>query len=91
MKIKKVSRVYLTVEIEQPWTKKDSDWISKGRIKAEELKRLIRASNLDDLGTVDWQVEDPTVCSFCGYDWEEDEEGPVCCDKAQREHHGELA
>ena len=34
-----------------------------------------------DTAEVNWDTE--TTCSFCGYEWEEDENGcPVCCNKA---------
>ena len=87
MKTHKTTRVYLTVEVEEPWESKPADWASRGRLKRDELNRLLGASNLDYLGDVDWHVEAGDYCSHCGYDWEEDETGcPVCCDAAIKEH-----
>ena len=36
---------------------------------------------------VDVECDTVEVCSFCGYEWELDENGvPACCDKAVAEH-----
>ena len=89
MKITKTTRVFLTVEIEDPayMNPSPNDWANHGRKKMDEVKRLLRASGIDDLGRVDFEVDAPTVCSFCGYDWEEDADGPMCCGSAQVEWH----
>ena len=88
-KVTRTTRVYITIEVDEPQYFKPSpqDWGNLGFKKADEVRRLLRASGLDDLGTVTFEVEAPTVCSFCGYDWElaQDDEGPACCDAAQVE------
>lgn len=87
-KITKTTRVFLTIEVEEPWNSsaKPHQWASDGRAKADELKRLLNAANIDGLSNVDWHVESPEVCSLCGIGWEVDEDGcPMCCSKAQLE------
>ena len=76
-KVTKTTRVYLTVEVEDPDYLNPSphDWANHGHKKMDEVRRLLRASGISDLGGVNFEVEAPTVCSFCGYDWEEDGEG----------------
>ena len=46
--------------------------------------------HVDDVDHVTEVVEYKDICSFCGYDWEEDQAPeslgmPLCCDKAQDE------
>ena len=36
-------------------------------------------------------VKSDTVCVFCGFPWETDENGPVCCNKAISEWHDHQA
>lgn len=88
MKVKKITRVYLTIEVEEPWG--DRSWAERGREKRDAVARLIGASGIDNLSSVDWHVESPEVCSFCGEELEEDEDGPMCCVAAQDEHRSAL-
>lgn len=61
----------------------------------EEIAQQIRR-HVDELPSrgnrgVDVVYETETVCSHCGYSWEEDENGPLCCSKAQEEWDAEKA
>lgn len=55
------------------------------RDEGEEIKRQVLRHC--DVGrhdvSLDWDVR--VFCSFCGYDPEEDSDGPVCCTAAQNE------
>lgn len=85
-KITKTTRVYLTIEVEEPW-RNDSPhkWGMRGRNTMDEVRRLLDAANITGIGQMDYIVESPTVCSLCGCEWEEDEDGPLCCVAAQKE------
>lgn len=54
------------------------EWVS-------EINEFMRDHRSQDpvLLSIERQYQDQ--CSFCGYTWEEDAEGPVCCEKAQTE------
>lgn len=85
-KVTRTTRVYLTIEVEEPWrNEKAHQWGERGRHAMDEVKRLITAANITGLGGMDYVVEALTVCSFCGYEWEEDEDGPMCCNAAGEE------
>lgn len=86
-KTTKTTRVYLTVEVDDPdyLHPSPNDWANHGHKKMDEVRRLLRASGISDLGTVNFEVEAPTLCSLCGGAWEEDEDGPLCCCAAQEE------
>ncbi|RMD61431.1 hypothetical protein D6833_08260 [Candidatus Parcubacteria bacterium] len=48
---------------------------------AQEIQR-----HVDEIGAVRVEYDVVEVCEFCGYDWEEDEDGcPVCCTAALKE------
>lgn len=57
----------------------------------DEFNEFIRDHrSRDDMRlTVQNKYEDQ--CSHCGYEWELDEDGPVCCEKAQAEWNAEKA
>lgn len=40
--------------------------------------------HVDNVGLL--HLEWDWICSFCGRDWEEDEDGPLCCTKAVEEY-----
>ncbi len=87
--------VDLRIECEAPshvgrWAKtlerraKELDnWVSE----FEEFMRDHRSQDPVSLNVVrDYQDQ----CSFCGYEWEVDEAGPVCCLAAQEEWNKNL-
>ena len=40
--------------------------------------------HVDDVGYVEYDYDEYSECSFCGSEWEEDEEGiPMCCQQAK--------
>ena len=80
-KVTKTVHAYITIEVDQP-TWKGTPWGREAQEKSSEVRRLINAASISGLGRVSYEVEAPTVCSFCGYGWEEDADGPCCCDKA---------
>jgi len=48
---------------------------------ADEIKR-----HVDNIGCVSVEHDTRYVCEYCGYEWEEDENGvPLCCVKAEEE------
>jgi hypothetical protein len=49
----------------------------------DQIKR-----HVDEVGDVSVDFDTESVCSHCGREWEEDENGePVCCDSAIAEHN----
>lgn len=87
-KITKTTRVYLTIEVDEPWGSnlKPWSWATLGNTKSKELQRLLEASQIHGLGCVDSNTERVNVCSLCGAEWEAFEDGcPTCCDAAQEE------
>jgi len=57
---------------------------------AEDLEELLKEHDAFSKHRVTLEREEFDVCSFCGCDWEVDEEGtPVCCEKAVAEHEAE--
>lgn len=64
-------------------------WGRESEQQQEALCQGIAASirrHVDDVGQVRVVWDSKQVCSFCGMEWEEDEDGcPVCCGGAQDE------
>lgn len=86
MKVKPITRVYLTVEITEPrFTKDPREWAKRGHKRCADIGRLLHAAGFDDIGEVGYEVEEPARCSLCGSEWEEDADGPLCCTAAQNE------
>jgi len=55
----------------------------------EEIARQVKR-HIDGVGYVAVVWDSREVCSFCGYDWEVDENGvPLCCEKAVEEYKEE--
>ncbi len=54
--------------------------------KANEIRDAVKR-HIDDVKSVDVEWDNVSVCSHCGYTWEEDPETnePQCCRKAQEE------
>jgi hypothetical protein len=52
-----------------------------------EFDEFIRDHRSQDPVSLNVEREYQDVCSHCGYEWDEDENGlPCCCDKAQAEY-----
>lgn len=50
----------------------------------EDIKRQMKR-HVDGYQYCGVNWTDLEVCSFCGEEWEEDEEGPLCCKRAVKE------
>ena len=90
-KVNVVKRVYLTIEIEEPWlTRKPNDWTKRGYDLVSRVAKLISASEISYLDSVDWRVESRDECSLCHLEYEVGDNGPLCCDEAQAEWQAQL-
>lgn len=83
MKVNKYENHRVTVYPDEPWfigdktqEEKHKEWMSACRRLIDEIKRHV------DFGSIDWDFDVSYRCSFCDYEWEEDEAGPLCCEKA---------
>ena len=50
-----------------------------------EFEEFIRDHRSQDPIDLHVEREYQEQCSHCGREWEEDKDGPVCCDEAQKE------
>ena len=50
-----------------------------------EFEEFVRDHRSQDPVSLSVQRQYEERCSHCGRQWEEDADGPVCCDKAQQE------
>ena len=69
---------YRYADLEQ-YAKDCENWV-------QEFHNFIRDHRSQDPVTLNVEREYQDVCSFCGSDWETDENGcPLCCDEAIKE------
>ena len=57
----------------------------------QDLSKFIRDHRSRDQADIEIRKMTEYRCSFCNSVWEEDENGPVCCQAAQDEHDAEKA
>lgn len=85
-KITVMKRVWLTIEVAEPWFSLDATraWFNRGQDAEKALKLILKGANLDgvDGSSVSLDSERGEICSLCKRDWEEDEDGPCCCEAA---------
>lgn len=55
-----------------------------------EFEKFVRDHRSQDPVSLSVERQYEERCSHCGYQWEEDADGPVCCEKAQAEWQGNL-
>ena len=90
MKIKRLTECWVEADVSGGlwWSDRKTP-----ETEAKAMESLVSEFNsfIRDHRSMDWvnlQVikKFSDVCSHCGYNWEEDEEGcPMCCNKAQEE------
>ena len=92
--MKKNVLVNTTIEIELPYI---PGWIinnAEARAKyleewCKEFEAFVRDHRSQDPVSLSVIREYEDQCTHCGLLWEEDEDGPICCSKAQSEFHAE--
>lgn len=94
MKETHIEGVWLRVDVSSPLRGLNGNKDKAGRILSpSEVGKLV-ASDLvesikrhcDGFDDIFIMVDSEEVCSYCGFEWEEDEDSsPMCCDKALEE------
>ena len=90
MKVKEYGNYRVTVYPDEPLyiDSKDTEeqhrmWMEACRGLIGEIKRHV------DFGSIDYDIDTTYRCSFCNWEWEEEENGqPLCCEKAISEWEG---
>lgn len=82
--------VDVTVSCDPPigigrWTRTLEDRAKALESWAREFEEFIRDHRSQDPVSLSVERHFQTQCSHCGYEWEEDETGPLCCQKANDE------
>ena len=67
------------------WAYTMEDQARKFEAWCRDFEAFVRDHRSQDPVSLSVEREYEERCSHCGRRWEEDAEGPVCCDKAQQE------
>lgn len=84
--------VGLRVEVDPPnlwWCRTQKDRERALNEWAREFEAFVRDHRSQDPISLNVIREEQDQCSYCGYEWEQDADGPLCCDKAQAEWNAE--
>lgn len=82
--------VGLRVEVDPPWHVTSHSHSSEEKQRrlnawAREFEAFVRDHRSQDPISLNVIRDERDQCSHCGYEWEQDADGPLCCDKAQAE------
>ena len=82
MKLTKKENMHVVVEPDLRYLRNPKEDYVKNI--CETIKQQVKR-HVDEAGDVYIQWDTVEYCEFCGYSWEEDQDGPVCCGQAQKE------
>ena len=87
MKIEEYKNYRVTVYPEEPYFLENKTPEEQHRIQMGSCEQLIEEIKRHvDFDSIDYDLDVVYKCSFCGWEWEEEDDGqPVCCEAAVAE------
>lgn len=72
------------------WSRTLEDKAKRLEEWCRDFEEFLRDHRSQDPVSLSVEREYQEQCSLCGREWEEDEEGPLCCNEAQQEWQAKL-